>query len=310
MTQDSWAFIANPIAGKGRALALARRVAQAMEENGATVAVEVTEAKGDAERLARTAVESGVIRVVACGGDGTIHEVVNGMMAVPNATDTALGIIPAGRCNDLVFALGLSGNSNAVTETLLHGVPRSIDLGRIGDRYYTTVATLGFDSEVAQYVDEGRPPSFLRGTPAYIYGVLVKLFKYKSKWVSLKGDFGTFEGDIYLAATGNSTRYGGRMKVTPAASMEDGLLDICLVRPVPRRTFLRMVPKAFSGKHVNHPAVTMALTRSLEIESREPLWLWADGEQITQTPATIQVVPHAISVLVSQDQATVSREAP
>ena len=309
MTQDSWAFIANPIAGKGHALALARRVAQAMEATGATVSVEVTEAKGEAERLARTAVESGATRVVACGGDGTVHEVVNGMMAVPNATGTALGIIPSGRCNDLVFALGLSGDSDAVTETLLHGVLRSIDLGRIGDRYYTTVATLGFDSEVAQYVDEGRPPSFLRGTPAYLYGVLVTLFKYKSRWVSLKGDFGTFEGDIYMAATGNSTRYGGRMKVTPAASLEDGLLDLCLVRPVPRRTFLRMVPKAFSGKHVNHPAVTMELTRSLEIESREPLWLWADGEQITQAPATIQVVPHAISVLVPQGEATVSQEA-
>jgi diacylglycerol kinase (ATP) len=309
VTQDSWVCIVNPIAGKGRALAMARRVAQTMEENGATVSVELTEAKGDAEHLARTAVEAGASRVVACGGDGTVHEVVNGMMAVPNATDTALGIIPSGRCNDLVFALGLSGDSDAVTETLLHGVTRSIDLGRIGDRYYTTVATLGFDSEVVQYVDEGRPPSFLRGTPAYLYGVLVKLFTYKGCWVSLKGDFGKFEGDIYLAATGNSTRYGGRMKVTPSASLDDGLLDLCLVRPVPRRTFLRMVPKTFNGKHVNHPAVSMELTRSLEIESREPLWLWADGEQITQTPATIEVVPHAISVLVPRDQAA-SREVP
>ena len=310
MTQDSWIFIANPIAGRGRALALARRVAQTMEATGATVSVKPTEAKGDAERLARTAVEAGATRVVACGGDGTVHEVVNGMMAASDgATNTVLGIIPSGRCNDLVFALGLSRDSNAVAQTLLHGVPRSIDLGRIGDRYYTTVATLGFDSEVAQYVDEGRPPSFLRGTSAYLYGVLVMLFKYKSRWVSLKGDFGKFEGDIYMAATGNSTRYGGRMKVTPSASLDDGLLDLCLVRPVPRRTFLRMVPKAFSGKHVNHPAVSMEFTRSLEIESREPLWLWADGEQITQTPATIEVVPHAISVLVPPDQAA-SREVP
>ncbi len=119
MTQDSWEFIANPIAGKGRALALARRVAQTMEENGATVSVQVTEAKGDAERMARAAVESGATRVVACGGDGTVHEVVNGMMAVPNATDTAMGIIPSGRCNDLVFALGLSRDANAVAQTLL-----------------------------------------------------------------------------------------------------------------------------------------------------------------------------------------------
>lgn len=298
MSEHNWVFIANPIAGKGKALTLAKQLAQTIEQNGASARVIPTSAKGDAERFAREAIESGANRIVACGGDGTVHEVVNGMMDSPKATGAAMGIIPSGRCNDLVFALGLSTDPDAVTQVMLHGVPRSIDLGRIGERYYATVATLGFDSEVAQYVDEGRSPSFLKGNPAYLYGSLVILFRYKSKWVKLRGDFGEFEGEIYLTATGNSNRYGGRMKITPAALLEDGLLDVCLVRPVSKLTFLRMVPKAFSGKHINHPAVTMALTRSLEIESKEPLWVWADGERITQTPTTIQVVPHAISVLV------------
>ena len=88
------------------------------------------------------------------------------------------------------------------------------------------------------------------------------------------------------------------MKVTPAASVDDGLLDVCLVRPVPRLEVLRMIPKTFRGRHVDHPAVSMYQTRRLEIDSQEPLSLWADGERITQTPARIEVVPRGLSVLV------------
>lgn len=295
---SKWIFIANPISGKGKALTLAKRAVEFVGNTGAIAELQITEAKGDAERFAKDAVENGAIRVVACGGDGTIHEVINGIMANSASERTVLGIVPAGRCNDLAYDLGIPKDSKRMIQNLLYGVPRPIDLGYVGDRYYATVATLGFDSEVAQYVDEGRHPSFLKGNPAYLYAAFVKLLKYRSKWVSLKGDFGKFEGHIYLTATGNSTRYGGRMKVTPSALLDDGLLDVCLVRPITRRTFLRMLPKAFKGTHVNHSAVTMEVTKNLEIKSSETLWLWADGEQIAHTPANIRVVHHAIPMLV------------
>jgi diacylglycerol kinase (ATP) len=294
---SKWVFIANPISGKGKALALAKRAIEFVGNTGAIAELQITEAKGDAERFAKDAVENGAIRVVACGGDGTIHEVVNGIMANSASERSVLGIVPAGRCNDFAYDLGIPKDSEKMIRNLLDGVPRPIDLGYVGDRYYTTVATLGFDSEVAQYVDEGHHPSFLKGNPAYLYAAFVKLLKYRSKWVSIKGDFGKFEGHIYLTATGNSTRYGGRMKVTPSALLDDGLLDVCFVRPITRMTFLRMLPKAFSGTHVNHPAVTMEVTKKLEIKSSETLWLWADGEQIAHTPTTIRVVHHAISMI-------------
>ncbi len=301
MSRERWTIIANPVAGRGKAVTLARELARALEGAGETVSVTVTEAKGDAERTARQAVEAGATRVIGCGGDGTVHEMVNGLMTVPDASSNAvLGIVPFGRCNDLVFGLGLPKSSAATAQALLHGTVRPIDLGRVGDRYYATIATLGFDSEVAEYVDQGRQPSFLRGTAAYVYAVLVKLLRYRSHWVRLKGDFGEFEGHIFLVATGNTTRYGGRMKVTPSAVVDDGLLDVCVVRAVPRRVVLRMLPKSFNGSHVSHPAVSIERTRRLEIETREPMWLWGDGEPMTQTPATIEVVPHALSVLVPQ----------
>ena len=301
MTEDAWAIIANPVAGRGRAERCVRLLTTTLESRGATVSVSLTAARGDGQRLAAEAVAAGATRVVVCGGDGTVHEVVNGIMSTPGGPEsTALGIVSSGRCNDLCYALGLPKHPAAAVESLLRSTPRPIDLGRIGDQYYTTIATLGFDSEVSQYVDQGSPPSFLRGTAAYLYGALVKLIQYRSPWVSLEGDFGEFQGPIFLAATGNTSRYGGRMKVAPSAVLDDGLLDVCLVRAVPRLEVLRMIPRTFNGGHVGHPAVSIQQTRRLEIESSEPLWLWADGEPMTQTPATIEVVPHALSVLVPQ----------
>ncbi len=303
MAKEVWAFVVNPVAGRGHAGRLAQQLASKLKDSGATVSVSVTAARGDAERLAREAAEAGATRVIACGGDGTIHEVVNGLMSVPGgAGNTALGIVSSGRCNDLAYALDIPTDPSGVAEALLHGILRPIDLGRIGDRYFTTVATLGFDSEVSQYVAEGRAPSFLRGAAAYVYATLVTLIRYRSPWVHLKGDFGEYEGSLLLAATGNTSRYGGRMKITPSAVIDDGLLDVCLVEAVSRREVVRMIPKVFSGKHLSHPAVSMKQTRRLEIESQEPLWLWADGEPIAQTAATIEVVHHALSVVMPQER--------
>jgi diacylglycerol kinase (ATP) len=302
LSVDSWTIIVNPTAGRGRAEGSAQVLVRALENSGAAVSVSTTAARGDAERLAAEAVKAGATRVVACGGDGTVHEVVNGLMSARDeSSDTALGILSCGRCNDLVYALGLPKDPVAGAEALVHSTVRRIDLGRIGDRYYTTVATLGFDSEVSQYVNEGSAPSFLSGTAAYLYGAIVKLIQYRSPSVRIKGDFGEYEGAIFLAATGNTSRYGGRMEVTPSAIVDDGKLDLCLIRPIPRRVVLQMLPKTFKGNHVGHPAVSVQQTRRLEIESEAPLWLWADGEQITQTPATIEVVPLALPVLVPQE---------
>ena len=304
MAGESWAIIANPAAGRRRAEGPAQRLARALEDGGQPFQLSMTRGPGHGEELAVEAAGAGATRIVACGGDGTVHEVVNGIMRASNGSrDVALGVLSSGRCNDLNYALGLPG-SKAAVDYLVRSATRPIDLGRIGDRYFTTIATLGFDSFVSQYVDEGRPPSFLRGTPAYLYGALVQLVKYRDRSVRLRGDFGEFEGNIFLAATGNTTRYGGRFKVTPSAVVDDGLLDLCLWRPTPRLEVLRMMPKTFKGAHVGHPAVTMHRTRRLEIEADEPLWLWADGERVTHTPATIEVVPRALSVLVpaSEDQ--------
>jgi len=248
MMENTWVIIVNPVAGQGRAERFAQRVLRSLEERGVTASLAVTQARGDAERIACEAIKGGTTRLVVCGGDGTVHEVVNGMMSVPDSLQsTGLGIVPLGRSNDLVRALGLPKDHDSVVETLVRGTQRAIDLGRIGDRYYATVATLGFDSKVSQYVDQGSPPFFLRGTAAYLYGVMAILIRYHSEWVRLRGDFGDFQGPIFLAATGNTPHYGGGMKITPTALVDDGWLDICLIQPISKLEVLRLLPKVYSG---------------------------------------------------------------
>lgn len=299
MPEDSWTVIANPVAGRGNAAKRANLMMKALEDSGAEATLSMTGGRGDAERLAKEALDAGATRVVACGGDGTVHEVVNGIMAsAKKVGDVAMGILSAGRCNDLCYALGLPGKPDAGIQGLLNSQVRSIDLGRVGDRYFSTIATLGFDSEVSEYVASGRHPSFLRGATAYLYAAVVTLFQFRHPQLTLRGDFGDFNGPFFLVATGNTDRYGGRMRIAPAASLDDGELDICLVRPASKLDILRMLPRTFNGGHVGHSAVSMERTRRLEIESEQTLWLWADGERLGQTPATIEVVPGALRVMV------------
>ena len=297
-----WHIIANPVAGRRRARLWAPELADVLKSRGDNVELFYTTGgtgRSSAEELAREAVGRDVDRVVACGGDGTVHQVINGLMSgTTGQAGAILGVLPAGRCNDLAIALGIPRREkNAAIETILEGAPRAMDLGRIGDRYFSTVATLGFDSEVASYVGEGKPPRVLKGTLAYVYAVLVKLVRYRDVTVTMRGDFGEYSGDIFLAATGNTAHYGGGMMIAPPADPHDGSLDLCLVRSAPRLDVVRMITKVFSGQHVKHPSVTMHRVRRLEISSVQPLSLWADGEPIAQLPATIEVIPDCLSVL-------------
>ncbi len=228
-----------------------------------------------------------------------MHEVVNGLAN----SDAVLGIVPCGRGNDLVRALGLSSDVEDVVNTLVHGVDRAIDLGKVGDRFFATVASLGFDTAVAQRM-QNQGTGFLTralgmgGTVSYGLTVLRTLVGYRSSLVRLRGDFGVFEGRILLAATANAPFYGSGVKIAPDAMVDDGVLDVCIVADVSRWTVLRMFLSAYSGAHVGHSAVRVVQTRTLQIESDDPLWIFADGEPMCEIPAKIEVVPGALKVKV------------
>ncbi|MFH0939636.1 MAG: diacylglycerol kinase family protein [Planctomycetota bacterium] len=288
-------IIANPVSGARAAPQLATRVKELLKRGGRSVELKLTTARGQAALLTAEAVVRSVKTVIGCGGDGTLQEIATAL----DGSATSLGILPSGRCNDFALALGLNNklSPEELAGILLAGRRRIVDLGAMAARRFLTVATLGFDSEVSRFVETR--DLWLKGAPAYLYGVARVLLTFKAPLVKLKGDFGVFEGRILLAATGNSPCYGGALRITPDAKLDDGVFQICVVGEVSKFTVLRIMPRVMNGTHTSHPAVKMLQTRSLEIETPErPMWICADGESLGQTPCKLEVRPGALQVLV------------
>ncbi|HLX64890.1 MAG TPA: diacylglycerol kinase family protein [Planctomycetota bacterium] len=286
--------IANPTSGSRAAPAMATRAAELLRQKGHSAELKVTGARGDAKRWAADAAAAGVRHVVACGGDGTLQEVA----AALEGSTTILGILPGGRCNDFAHALGISKKDSIekLVGILTSGSPRAIDLGAMGDKRFLTVATLGFDSEVSRFVETRK--LWVKGTLSYLYGIARVLPGFKFPRMILRGDFGTRDGPMLLAATGNTPCYGGAMHIAPSAKLDDGLFDICAVTKVSRATVLGILPKVLKGTHTTHPAVTMLQSRRVEIETPDgPQFICADGETLGQTPCVFEVRPGALRIL-------------
>ncbi|MDE0154581.1 MAG: diacylglycerol kinase family lipid kinase [Gammaproteobacteria bacterium] len=292
--------MANPISGKGHATGIAERAYTALTESGSQGQLTFTSASGDARRFAQEAVSDGIRFVIACGGDGTLHEVVNGIATVPDVT---LGVLPCGRGNDFAATVGVPLKPKAAIATLLSGAAIRVDLGccyrqPATGSYFTTIATCGYDTEVSRRAAKGTP--LFAGTASYAYAAVETLFYYEPAFVRLEGDFGVYEGPLLLAATGITSRYGGGFQILPNARIDDGLFDVCIIRPVSSLTVLRLLPALFWGGHVSHPAVSMHQTRTLRIETDTPMLLYADGEPMCETPATIEIIKEGLSVMAPQ----------
>ena len=314
---NDFILIANPISGKGRAKNVAEQAHTALTESGKQGQLVFTSASGDAEHLAHKAAADGIRFIIACGGDGTLHEVVNGIATVP---DVILGVLPCGRGNDFAAAIGVPLKPEAAIQTLVSGTPIHVDLGRCyqinrqlkgegvepepsltdnrqptTDNYFATIATCGYDAEVSRRAAKGTP--VFAGTASYAYAAVETLFYYDPPVVHLEGDFGTYEGSLLLAATGITNRYGGGFKIVPDARINDGLFDVCIIRPVSELTVLRLMVTLFWGGHVSHPAVSIHRTRAITIKTETPLLLYADGEPMSETPVTIETVKEGLVVM-------------
>ena len=295
---DDYILIANPISGKGEAKTVAERTQNLLMTSCRKGQLKFTTGSGDAKDFAEEAVSDDIKWVIVCGGDGTLHEVVNGISLV---SDVTLSIIPCGRGNDLASAIGIPRKIEKALDTLFDGTEKRIDLGYVrsdrgSEHYFTTIATCGYDTEVSRRGAARDTP--FSGTASYLYAAVVTLFSYKSSFVRIEGDFGKYEGEILLAATGSTKSYGGGFKIVPDAMYDDGLFDVCIIRPLPAFTILRLMVTLFWGGHVNHPAVEISQTRSLKIASDPPIMLFADGEPMCKTPATIEIIKHGLKVMV------------
>jgi diacylglycerol kinase (ATP) len=295
------AVVANPSSGRGKGARLIPQVDAELTALGIEHTMIVSRAADEPERLAREAASGGATVVAALGGDGQVGAVANGILG----SGAALAVIPAGTGNDFARHLGLNRKDPLAAARLLADPSiRKIDVVRIttpeGERHYVNVGGAGFDSEVNEHANGVKR---LNGTAKYIYSTFVQLAKFKPGrfMVRVDGEDHPFTG--MMLAVGNATSYGGGMLVTPDAKSDDGLLDICVIRELPRRQFVMTFPKVFKGRHVQHPAVTMLRGTEVEISADRPFMVYADGERVGSLPATFVLIPRALPVVVPRAEA-------
>ena len=287
-----WILIANPTAGGGRGRRFAELATLAIQNAGQPVELRYTHKKGHGAELANQAVADDIDRLIVCGGDGTIGEVL------PSLVDSsiALGLLPFGTANDLARALAIPRKIDDAVSCLLNGRVRPIDLGRVENRLFATVAAFGFDAEISERMASGQVP--LAGTAGYLMETFRHIGRYRPPRVRLRGDFGEIEQEVLQVSIANTRSYGGGMLIAPAANATDGLFDVVIIDNIPRWTILSVLPRLFTGQHVAHPAVRVERTARLEIHTDTPRIMHADGEYLGETPLVLETLPGALQVVM------------
>ncbi|MEP6680734.1 MAG: diacylglycerol kinase family protein [Chloroflexota bacterium] len=286
-------ILVNPAAGGGRAARVASGLGTPLGR------VVMTASREGMQRLAAASVADGYDRVVVVGGDGSVQDVVNGLLEA--GTSIPLGIVPAGSGNDLARSLGLPRDPRAALEIALGGRLETIDAGRArgsaGQRWFVSAAGVGFDAQVATAL-AARPPRARLGSVGYLLTTLAELSRFHN--VSLALRLETREARLEVeqvclfAAVANGPFYGGGMRICPEARMGDGLLDVCLVGDISRMGALREIPGIYRGAHVRNPAVSFFTVTALEIEGDALAHL--DGEPFGRLPVRFEVVPAALRI--------------
>ena len=287
------AVLVSPSAGRGRARAATDGVLGALRAGGLRPQVLDATGREDAERLAAKAVAGGASAVVAVGGDGTVHAALQAVAG----TTTPLAVVPAGTGNDLALALGVPADpvaaAAAAAADLVVGRTTAIDAGRTADRWWSTVLCCGFDSAVSDRANRLRWP---RGRRRYDVAILAELARMRSHEVTLVLDGEQTTVPVTLVAVGNTSTYGGALRICPGAQPDDGLFDVTVVRAMTRRQLVSERPRLAAGTHVDHPLVSVHRVRRVEL-SCDGVTTWADGEPVAPLPVAAECVPGAVHVL-------------
>ncbi len=283
------AVLVNPTSGKGRGARLMQPVSDLLREGGLEADVVVGRDGDEAFDRLRDRVAAGVDGVVAVGGDG----LVNIALQVVGGTEVPLGIVPAGTGNDIARSLGLvPQDAPAAVRLVLAGQTRVIDLGRANGRWFGGVLGSGFDSMVNERANRMSWPS---GRSRYNLAILAELRTFRPVPYVLELDGERVETEAMLVAVGNGPSYGGGMRVTPDARLDDGLLDVTVLGPISKPEFIRVFPTVYKGTHVSHRAVTVRRARRVTLSS-EGVTAYADGERVAVLPVTCDAVPGALHV--------------
>ncbi len=288
------AILINPASGKGRSAKNAPVAVARLRERGMQVAVlEAASAEGSLQ-LARQAVADGVDALIACGGDGTVHCVLQAVAG----TDTILGIIPVGTGDDIARGLQIPRDDpRKAADVIADRRTRTIDYALIDaadgtQRAFVAVMSAGFDSEVTERANTMRWPT---GQSRYLLATIAELGVYKPVTFRITVDEQVEIQEGMMLAIGNGSSYGGGMYVCPNAVLDDGQLDVTFLTKTSKLTFLKIFPSVFKGTHIHSPSVRTMRGARIRVEAQGQT-AYADGERVGPLPVDVRVVPQGLRV--------------
>ncbi len=287
--QRRHALIVNPSSGGGRGRALLPQAESAMNRHGLVHRTVLTRSLEHGVEETRAAAAAGEVPVVM-SGDGLIGG-AGGALA---GTEAAMGILPGGRGNDFARVLGIPNDVEEAVAILAAGAAREVDVGEVNGKRFLCIASVGFDSDANRIANETK---WIRGNLVYAYAALRALAAWRPAAFSLSLDGEPREVRGYAVAVANSKAYGGGMFVAPDAELDDGLFDVVCTAEGSKLSFLTGLPKVFKGTHVEKDEVTVERAADVRVEADRPFAVYADGEHISDLPATLRVLPRALRVI-------------
>jgi diacylglycerol kinase (ATP) len=292
--------VINPTAGQHRAENQASQLNAVLDSLDAEVIY--TESAGDAERIALGAAISELYgSIVAVGGDGTINEIVNGILQAPEGTDRpTIGIIPMGTSNILATELGIPAQSPLESLSIIQqGRHRLIDIGSANGRYFTMMASFGFDAEAVKRVQP--TVKYLMGAPAYILSGITVLAQHRASKLEMMIDDVRVCSEAFVVVVANTSSYAiEQVKIAPFAAIDDGWLDICIFERPPNDKigFLGQILLLMARRHLGDPRVRYYRGRRVAISAEPPMLGQIDGDLGGETPTVIEIHPRSVSFFV------------
>ena len=286
-------LLVNPVSGKGRGRAVAEQASRELQRQGLSTEVRYSRSATALDELVHQAMRDRCPFVIAVGGDGSVSQVGNVLVG----SNTALGIIPAGVGNDIARGLGIPLNINQACAVLVQQHSRRVDVGQANDRYFFSIAVMGFAAEVNR-----RANQFQRFRVSALYTALTVTTAFTDDPIPFTVTYDGRQRRCYswLIAVGNTWSCARGMALVPSAQPNDGFLDACLVNGMGRFELLSVFPRVFRGTHVYHTGIETLRSQEIAIAADSPCELYADGERIGPLPAVLRAVPQALSVIVPE----------
>jgi len=284
-----FALLVNPAAGRGRALEALPQVHAVLDGLGASHRTVTTRSIDHAYEEAARAARDGET-VLAVGGDGLLRPLAGAL----KDSDAALALIPCGRGNDLARVLGVPTDPGEAARLAVQGEERLLDVANVEGTPFMGIASFGLDSDANRIANEAK---LVKGDAVYVYAALRALAAWKPATftVTVDGEHHQFMG--FSVAVGNSKVYGGGMYILPHAELDDGKLDVMLVKRTSKLRCLVELPKVFKGTHVNSEHVKFLRGEEIEVSADRPFAIYADGDPIGATPAIMRVERRCLRVI-------------